>query len=88
MKNRNDPHATGSMCSALGCDVKITPKYKCNRSFQRDVYAEFIKDGLPIPTFAFVPCIFNFNGGCAFSGECVDKSTTGDNHETRKETHS
>lgn len=63
-------YASGSRSIALGIDTKVVANGKCNHPNKRNVNEKYLKDGLPIPKFAWTHCVFCRNDDCIFGGEC------------------
>lgn len=58
---------------AFGIDNKVVASSKCNHPNKRKVNKEYLKDGLPVPSFAWPHCIFCINDDCVFGGNCEYK---------------
>lgn len=63
----------GMRSVALGINNKVIASGKCNHPNKRKVNKEYLKDGLPIPGFAWTHCIFCCNDDCVFGGNCKYK---------------
>lgn len=63
-------YASGNRSIALGIDTKVVIKGKCNHPNIRSINKEYLKDGLPIPEFAWTHCNFYQNGNCLFGENC------------------
>lgn len=58
---------------ALGVDTRVVASGKCNHPNKISVIKEYLKDGLPMPAFAWTHCVFCRNDDCIFNGECEHK---------------
>lgn len=68
---QEDILVTGHYGSALGSNDYVIANGKCNHPTKRFINEQYMKDGLPIPKFAWTHCIFCAKGGaCYFGGDC------------------
>ena len=64
---------SGRSSIVLGVDTKVIASGKCHHPHKRSVNKEYLKDGLPMPKFAWTHCIFCRGENCFFAGECEYK---------------